>query len=472
MKHHLRTLSASTFQMVVNQVFGLLFFLGMAVLLPKALFGQVNWAIAVCATITIISSLGFDHIIVRKLSAGSRVGDTVSIYLAHTFIIAAIAMLGLLAHRAIDPEFHRSNSTFSTIFIGLLATFLSMPYKQLANGKERFWHLAFMGISGNVIRVIILCLLYFTHRITADNIGWMFLAGGMLEWIACGLLGLQLSGRMLWPVWNFTKYTLLVKEALPQMGVILLDSAFARVDWILMGILSTDAFMADYSFGYKAFESSRLPLLIIAPVILPKISRLYSKGGITDSAASGLNSLWRVESLICVLIPLILNVCWVDLVNLVTQGRYGLSTQWVYAVLSLSLPMAYIINFMWTIAFAQGRLKMIFQFTAITLCCNVVLNLTLIPLLGALGAAIAFTGSTAVQLVLYTSKVRETTLRIPFSDFIKAVTAAAVLSFGTAMLPLHWLIKVPVALCAFVLVARLTGMIQWSKPFILYKKQA
>ena len=73
MKHHLRTLSASTFQMVVNQVFGLLFFLGMAVLLPKALFGQVNWAVAVCATITIITSLGFDHIIVRKLSGGARV---------------------------------------------------------------------------------------------------------------------------------------------------------------------------------------------------------------------------------------------------------------------------------------------------------------------------------------------------------------------------------------------------------------
>ena len=455
--------------MVVNQVFGLLFFLGMAVLLPKALFGQVNWAVAVCATITIVSSLGFDHIIVRKLSGGARVADTVGVYLAHTFIIAAIAIGCLLLHRTVYPSFYLRNPTFSAIFIGLLATFLSMPYKQLANGKERFWHLAFMGISGNVIRVAILFLLYLTHRITPANIAWMFLAGGLLEWMCCTLLGLQFAGRMLWPVWNLEKYLRLVKEALPQMGVILLDSAFARVDWILMGILSTDGFMADYSFSYKAYESSRLPLLIIAPVILPKVSRMYSKGGITDTAASGLNLLWRAESLICVIIPLLLNVCWVDLVNLVTQGRYGTSTQWVYAVLSLSLPMAYIINFLWTIAFAQGRLKMIFQFTAITLCCNVVLNLSLIPLLGALGAAIAFTGSTAVQLTLYASKVRETTLKMPLSDFLSTVTMAALIAIGAGLLPLHWLIKVPLAMCAFAILARLTGMITWRSPFILNK---
>jgi O-antigen/teichoic acid export membrane protein len=451
----------------VNQAFGLLFFLGMAVLVPKALFGQVNWALAVCATITIVSSLGFDHVIVRKLSGGAPVSDTVGLYLTHTLLIAGLAIGGLLLHHLRYPAFYERNVTFSAIFIGLLATFLSMPYKQLANGKERFWSLALMGVSGNILRVAIFFGLFISGRITAANIALMFLVAGVLEWILCALLGLQIAGRMARPVLRLQRYLDLIREALPQMGVILLDSAFARIDWILMGILSTDGFTADYSFSYKVYESSRLPLLIIAPVILPKVSRLYSKGGITDTAAAGLNFLWRAESLICVMIPLLLNVCWVDMINLVTGGRYGTSTQWVYAVLSLSLPMVYIINFLWTIAFAQGRLKMLFHFTAITLGCNVLLNISLIPLLGPLGAAIAFTGSTAVQLTLYAWHVREASLRIPLSDFLRTAAAAAVIVMAVKLLPLHWLIRVPVAIAAFALYARLSGMVQWRKPFIL-----
>ncbi len=458
--------------MVVNQVFGLLFFLGMAVLLPKDLFGQVNWAVAVCATITIIGSLGFDHIIVRKLSGGAAVNDTIGIYLSHTFVVAGVCIGGLLLHQWIDPSFYDRNTTFSAIFIGLLATFLSMPYKQLANGKERFWHLALMGISGNVMRVGMMLVLYASGHMSPSGIAWLFLIAGILEWLICALLGMHLTARMTLPTLHLRKYLLLIRDALPQMGVILLDSAFARVDWILMGILSTDAHTADYSFSYKAYESSRLPLLIIAPVILPKVSRLYSQGGITREAGANLNFLWRAESLICVLIPLMLNVCWEDVINLVTHGRYGTSTKWVYAVLSLSLPMAYIINFLWTIAFAQGRLKMIFQFTAVTLCCNVILNLSLIPLLGALGAAIAFTGSTAVQLALYAWRVREPALQIPLSDFLISVMGAAVISIAAAMLPLHWVIRVPLALAAFMLFARVTGMISWQKPFILQKQRA
>jgi O-antigen/teichoic acid export membrane protein len=97
------------------------------------------------------------------------------------------------------------------------------------------------------------------------------------------------------------------------------------------------------------------------------------------------------------------------------------------------------------------------------------LNLILIPPFGALGAAIAFTGSTAVQLAVYAWNVHETSLKIPLTDFLITVSVAALIATGTSLLPLHWLIKVPLALGAFALAAKLMGMIQWRKPFILQK---
>lgn len=466
MKKHFKSLSASTFQMVVNQVFGLLFFLGMAALIPKALFGQVNWAVAVCSTLTIIGSMGFDHVIVRKLSAGALLKDTVGIYIAHTYLFVVLSLLALGAFSALDGGFFSQNPGFTAIFIGLLATFLSMPYKQMANGRERFWHLAFMGISGNVFRVAILAVFYFLGRLDAFAVSMVFLAGGLLEWMLCLLLSRHMNRRFLSPTLTGLPYANLIREALPQMGVILLDSAFARIDWILMGLLSTDSYTADYSFSYKAYESSRLPLLVIAPIILPKISRLYSKGGIGNSAASQLNLLWKMESLICVFIPFILNVVWVDAVDLATKGRYGHPTQWVYAVLSLTLPMVYMLNYLWTLAFAQGRLRMILRFTIATLVCNLVCNLLLIPKLGALGAAIAFTVSTALQLTLYKSQVREPLLRMPLKDFVISTLAMTGVFLALEQFEIHWLLKLALAMPSYLILAWAYGARKWIKHYL------
>ncbi|MEO6831779.1 MAG: polysaccharide biosynthesis C-terminal domain-containing protein [Chitinophagaceae bacterium] len=467
MRQYVRTASATTIQMVANQFFGLLFFLGMALLLPKDLFGRINWAIAVCATLTIISSLGFDHVIVGKLGAGETVKDTVGVYIGHTILLALIGVSGLAIFHWLKPSFFQHNPEFIAIYAGLFATFMSMPFKQLANGKQHFGALAWMGVSGNFFKVVILFSLYFSHAVNDKNIALLFLISGLLEWIFCFAIATGFSGKILLPTIDFSKYKALVFFSFPQLGVILLDSAFARIDWILMGIISTNALTADYSFAYKAYESSRLPLLIIAPIILPKLSKLYSQGGISKEKASELNFLWRAESLICVVIPLLLNICWDDVVNLVTHNRYGVSTRWVYAVLSLSLPMAYIINYLWTIAFSTGRLRLTFYFTAITLGVNFGLNLILIPLYGALGAAIAFTTSTAVQMVLYIWRVREPKLSMRYLDFALTCFSAIALVALTTVLPIHWFLKLVLAFLLYTIFAKIVGLVSLRRPFIL-----
>ncbi|GAC1447908.1 MAG: hypothetical protein NVSMB7_08990 [Chitinophagaceae bacterium] len=54
---------------------------------------------------------------------------------------------------------------------------------------------------------------------------------------------------------------LLLKESLPQTGVVLFTAIMSRLDWILVGLLVSGSKLTEYSFAWKALEMSTLPLL-------------------------------------------------------------------------------------------------------------------------------------------------------------------------------------------------------------------
>ncbi|MEI9943374.1 MAG: hypothetical protein WDN26_04065 [Chitinophagaceae bacterium] len=65
-------------------------------------------------------------------------------------------------------------------------------------------------------------------------------------------------------------YFVLIKESLPLAGAVIMNVSIARIDWILLGLFTTDEQTAEYSFAYRAFELSPFPLLIIAPILLSR----------------------------------------------------------------------------------------------------------------------------------------------------------------------------------------------------------
>jgi len=458
MKKHFKVFSATTFQIIGNQLFGLLFFILLSSDVGKDIFGDINWSIAISVTISIILSFGFDYVVVRRISSKQDTHRIAGVYLSHTIVISAIFAGLLLAHRLLFPSFYAVHDVFAFIFISTLLTFIAGPFKQLAMGLEKFWHMAVMCVTCNFIRVSGFFIMIYTHRINSFNISALFIVSSSLELLVCVLLAWHILSRPLTMIFDWKVYTALVKESLPQMGTVLSDSAFARMDWILMGILSTKIFTADYSFAYKAFESSRIPLLIIAPVLLPKLSRIYSKDeDFKDDIKGQLNALWKIESFVCVLIPLILNVCWVDVVNLFTHNKYGEETKWVYLVLSMAIPMLFISNYLWTIAFAKGRLKLTFKISMVVTASNLILNIILIPRYHAVGAAIASTSSLFIQLVLYCITVQEKQLMLALFDFIKTFIIAGVIIGCLMFSNLFWIVKCCIALGVFVVLILVMG---------------
>jgi O-antigen/teichoic acid export membrane protein len=469
-RKHIKTFSATTFQIITNQFLGLALFILLALCVSKNDFGDLNWSLAVGSTVCIILTFGFDHIVVKKLSAGDNIQQTAGAYLSHAVILSILAVVVMFVHSRLFPGTHQVHKLLLVIFISSLLTFMSSPYKQLANGTEHYWHLAIMSIIGNLSKVIGLLIMLALKRMDVAALAIVFISSGAIELCVCAFVAYTILKRPLKLSFNVSAYKALVKEALPQMGVVLLDSSFARIDWILMGILSTNIFTADYSFAYKAFESSRIPLLIIAPVLLPKLSKLYSREGVfTDTAIKELNSLWKIESVICIIIPLMLNVCWEDLINAFTHNRYGTSTKWVYAILSFSLPMLYMTNYLWTIAFAQGRLKLTFKISAAVTITNFVLNILLIRYFNAVGAAIAFSSSTLLQLILYRATVKERQLDNRLGHFIKTMLLGILIVALFQYIHLFWMLKMAAGLLLFLTLIYALGIYR-TNPLKLFKK--
>ena len=83
---------------------------------------------------------------------------------------------------------------------------------------------------------------------------------------------LQISFKI---VCNKLIYLKLLKESLPQAGVVIFTSSIARFDWIFLGILASNIALAEYSFAFKIFEVATLPLLVIAPILIPRFTRLF-----------------------------------------------------------------------------------------------------------------------------------------------------------------------------------------------------
>ncbi|HWZ13973.1 MAG TPA: oligosaccharide flippase family protein [Mucilaginibacter sp.] len=393
-------LSANFFQLIINQVTGLGIFYILSTGLDKNTFGQINLALAVLLAVFNVLSFGIDQILIKKIAAGARIPSVISLYVCHV-LLAGVIFYGLLLSGY--SLVHQGNPLYGLILligIGKLMIFFSTPFKQAASGMERFRLLAGMSVISNIIRCCGLVVLLVIHSINVHNIVFVFIAGDVIELILCIYLFSRSTKIPLKIKFSLTGYKQLLRESLPQTGVVLITSALARFDWIFIGFTVSAIKLAEYSFAYKIFEISTLPLLAIAPLLIPRFTKLFQSG----TAGTDLKFLVRMEMVVSVFVALLLNVCWAPLIDAVTGGRYGLVNIKTIFILSLCMPFLYLNNFLWTIFFAQGKLKMILTSFVLTFFVNVVGVIVLIPLFKNEGAALAFLAACIAQAIYYMNK--------------------------------------------------------------------
>ncbi|MDB5134098.1 MAG: polysaccharide biosynthesis protein [Mucilaginibacter sp.] len=394
-------LSANTLQLIINQLFGLIIFYILSTSLDKNSFGQINLALALLLAIFNILSFGIDQIAVRKIASGEKPGPVLSLYISHV-LLTGLAFYGLLLFgRGLFSPAINSYNLVLLIGAGKLMIYFSTPFKQSAIGMERFRLLAWMSVISNVARACALIALSLMHIITLRSVIIVFISGDLLELVIGLFLFKRYTGLPLSFKWSKSTYISLLKESFPQFGVVIITSALARFDWIFIGVIVSAVSLAEYSFAYKVFELSTLPLLAIAPLLIPWFTRIF-KTGVPNIVK--LKLLARLEMIIAAFTIVIINICWTPVIDRITAGKYGAVNERTIFILTLCIPLLYLTNFLWTISFAKGRLKMIFTAFVITLSVNVAVDIILIPLYKNEGAAIGYLAGYLAQTVYFIIK--------------------------------------------------------------------
>ncbi|HTE00461.1 MAG TPA: oligosaccharide flippase family protein [Mucilaginibacter sp.] len=392
-------LSANTLQLIINQLFGLVIFYILSIGLDKNSFGEINLALALMLAIFNILSFGIDQIVVRKVASGENPQQVLTLYLSHVLLTGIAFYLLLFFGKGLFSSSISSYNLILLIGAGKLAIYFSTPFKQSAIGMERFRLLAYMSVISNIARACALFALSLVHGITLQSVIIVFISGDVLELLLGVFLFKQSTGIALNIKWNKVAYIGLLQESMPQFGVVIITSALARFDWIFIGFLVSAASLAEYSFAYKVFELSTLPLLAIAPLLIPWFTRLFKGEGIPD--INKLKLLARIELIIAAFTIVLLNSCWSPVIDKLTSDKYGAVNEHVIFILSLCIPLLYLTNFLWTISFAKGRLKMILTAFIITFSVNVLGDIILIPIYKNEGAAIAFLAGYVAQAIFF-----------------------------------------------------------------------
>lgn len=152
--------SANSVQLVINQVCGFIIFYVLSVYFSKNDFGEINWSLAVLLTSFNILSFGIDQVAVKKIATGQSPQLILSVYLTHVLLSGGLFYAILISINFLFPGFHNH---YLLLFIGIgkLMIFFSTPFKQLANGLEKFRLLLYMAVTSNLVRSVSLILFSF-----------------------------------------------------------------------------------------------------------------------------------------------------------------------------------------------------------------------------------------------------------------------------------------------------------------------
>ena len=99
-----------------------------------------------------------------------------------------------------------------------------------------------------------------------------------------------------------------------------------------------------------------------------------------------------------------------------TDNKYGKTDELCYRMLAACVPLHAIINYLWSMGFAQGQIRAIFMITLSVATLNIALNLILIPMYGSNGAALSFLIATLIQALLYAVFMNQEIIKLNYKN--------------------------------------------------------
>lgn len=395
----LKSFFSSGLQAVSVQILGVIFLGIAAYYLSESDFGVISWVNALSMFIMSVLSFGMEQVVVRRIAASDTSDWSASAFFIHALVGSLIASIIIFIISDNCKDCKEGIRYLPLFFTAQCFLFLVVPLKQFLNAKHLFAPYGVIAFLSNIIKISSSIWLINKELLSVTYVAYILIATAAFELLLL-LLYVKLKTGFSFS-FKLKAYKKLIKESAPQYLSIIFDSSLSRLDWILLGIIGSYAATGGYSFAYRAYELARLPIVIIAPVILNIFARLFVTGKqLTQDKKNDIINIYRIEIFISVIIPLVLNIIWSPLLDEFFNYKYGTSNASEFLMLSVCIPLHFAINLMWTILFSAKKYKQVARITMIIAIINLILNLVLIPLYNGLGAAISYFVTTFVQLGL------------------------------------------------------------------------
>lgn len=408
-------------------------------------YGDLNAAIFFIGLWTSLTELGIGAVIVRRVSSGGGslerlVGVNFGFSLAYCVPLTVLAAAtGVLVYRG-QPEV----VSMLLIISGSLAlTTLASCLTPVFVSSVRFPAVALADLLSRV------AVLGFTWILVTNGTEPVWFAVAQLIPPAVLLLVQGIAARRmirLRIVMSVRETWDLVRESLPQTGILIIGILYWRIDGVLLSLLSTSVEVGRYGLAYQTAFTLSLVGAFFQGATLSTMSNLY--------AADQQRFARFIEKSVALMLSMALPISVVgffvgrDLIEMLGSSEFVDQSSLVMPLLLVAVGLTFLTGTVSQALFAAHHQSFLLRLNIFNLIGNITLNVLLIPHLGSAGAAIALVTSEVVGLVAATARLTTCSpYRTPWM-FIVRLAIPLIAAVGALMITELWLPRLLAALVA------------------------
>lgn len=374
------------FEKIFRIGIGLLITVLMARYLGPEQFGILNYAISFVALFGILSSLGLNTLVTRELLNNPQDSDHI---MGTSFMLSFVGALVLLPLAVISVSMVRpDNELIFKMVLIISSTFFFGSFNVIKYWFESHVQAKYSSIvEGSLVFVSAFVkgtLIYLEAPLIA--FAWVILVESILLALGLVMMYLKKSNKLsTWKI-SYDEAKYLLKEAYPMILSGTIFVFFTRIDQVMLGSMVGDEAVGIYAVAVRLSESWIFIPGIIATSFFPAM--LNARKNNYELYLERTQHLLNLMALLGVVVAIVTSVLASPIVNLIFGEHYNESS--IILVIHIWSMLFYSISIISFRYFISEGLQIYSFYRAIAgLILNIVLNYFLIPLYGAVGAAIA-----------------------------------------------------------------------------------
>lgn len=394
-------------------------------------YGHLTTAIVFVSVWTSFTELGIGAVVVRRVTSGDgdlerlvRVNTGLSLlYGVPLTLVTTVS--GLLIYAG-EPDVV---AVLPIVAIGLALTTVSSCVQPVFLATVRFKAVAWSDFLSRALSLALTAVLLQTDA----GLMWFAVVQVVPPLVVLVVQGVAASRILSWrPVFDLRESWDLLRESLPQTAVLIIGVLYWRIDGVLLSLLDSPRQVGTYYLASTlAFTLSVVPTFFAAST-LSTMTGLWG----SDRDRFATFTARSIETMLFVGAP-------IAVVGLVLAGpvmRLIGSAEFVddgtptLALLFVAVGVTFLNGTISQALFAAHQQAFLVRLNVVNLIVNIALNLVLIPVWGAVGAALALLATEVIgQLVASWKLSRHSSYRTPWGFALRLVVSLAAAA-GVALL--------------------------------------